>query len=152
RRGRLAWHAVVEAHHHLEPHRRGARHATHVSHGLAGDVADPHADRVAARVAHGPVVTHLLARARLDRGPEARGERALEAERDAPALAVGENARDLEGGERRVYPRAVSRWLGRGQPERAPEAARGQRAIGADHLPEAHVRRAQRERWPVEVA
>src|SRR6185503_11081423 len=88
----------------------------------------------------------------LDRGPEARGEGVLEAEREASALAVGEDARDEERRAIGVYAAPGARAFVGAEAERAPRAAPREGPVGIDELPEAHVGRAERHRRTVVVA
>jgi len=105
---------------------------------------------VAARVAHAPVVAHLLAGLPVFTALQNRVASAfLEAERRAPALAVGQDAGHEEGGRLGVDALAGAHGVPGAHPQRAPDATAGKRAVGVHQLPQAHVGRAQRHREPI---
>ena len=111
--------AAMQVVHHGTPHGRRTGHARHVPHRVAVRVADPHADAVAAREADAPVVAHVLAGARLHRGPVACSQRVVEAEGGHPRFAVGQDVGHDEAGcrihdlHRRGHPVAGQRPPGR---------------------------------------
>src|SRR5262249_22277744 len=90
-------------------------------------------------------------RAGLDGGPEARGERVLEAEGGAAALAIGEDVGHQEGRRRLERLPWRSRAIVGPEPERCPAAAVGQGTVRACDLPQAHIRASERERGSVVV-
>src|SRR3546814_18270197 len=67
--------------HDIVPDRARSRNARYFPHAVAAAIAHPDADGIAPRPTHAPVVAHVLAGARLDGGPEGRGQRAVETER-----------------------------------------------------------------------
>ncbi|MNK67124.1 hypothetical protein D3C87_864560 [compost metagenome] len=145
----MAGHVLVQIIHDVAPHGRGARHARHVPHGLAIEVTHPYTHRVARRVAHAPVVAHVLARARLDGAPEIRPQFVAQAKRHAARGAVGQDIADDEGGARPHHAAPVLAGLPRLQAGRAVQAAVGQRAVGVGQFQQGHFGRAQRQRGAV---
>src|SRR3546814_2131548 len=74
--------------HEIVPDRARSRNARYFPHAVAAAIAHPDADGIAPRPTHAPVVAHVLAGARLDGGPEGRGQRAVETERTGAGVPV----------------------------------------------------------------
>ena len=145
--------------HDVAPDGRGARDAGHVVHRRAGEIADPHAHRVARRVPHAPVVAHVLGRAGLRRAPDAGRERILEPERRRARAAVREYVGDdeargwAEHAARRHVTRAGARVRARlgKHARRSGDAAVRKRAVRVGEREQRDVGAAQRQRRAVVV-
>ncbi|MNM44697.1 hypothetical protein D3C81_556000 [compost metagenome] len=135
---RMAGHVLVQVIHDVAPHGGSARHARDVPHGLAIEVTHPYAHRVAFRVAHAPVVAHVLAGARLDGAPEIRPQLVAQAKRHAARGAVGQDIADDEGGTRFHHAALVLARLASLQAGCAVAAAIGQRAVGIGQFQQAY--------------
>ena len=77
--------------HNFNPYGRSAGDAADIPHRFARKIAGPDANRIKAGGPYTPIVAHVFACARFDGSPEARGQRAFQAEGPAPAFAVAQN-------------------------------------------------------------
>src|SRR3546814_1154858 len=80
--------------HEIVPDRARSRNARYFPHAVAAAIAHPDADGIAPRPTHAPVVAHVLAGARLDGGPEGRGQRAVETERTGAGVPVRQRSEE----------------------------------------------------------